>query len=184
MSLPLSGWATFYEVTGSAAGALTGLQFVVITLIAQRGNPGSMREISAFGTPTVVHFCVALLISATMSGPWDVLSNLAYCLGAYGVGGIAYSLRVLWHARLAEYNPDTEDWLWYSVFPLLAYAALLAAAMLLQWHTRSSVVIIAGTDLLFLFVGIHNSWDTVTYLTLQADRNHEQQKQTATSENT
>ncbi|HET9742675.1 MAG TPA: hypothetical protein VFQ00_08000 [Terriglobales bacterium] len=31
---PFSGWENFYVTVGSSAGALIGLQFVVITLIA------------------------------------------------------------------------------------------------------------------------------------------------------
>jgi hypothetical protein len=31
---PLAGWQNFYVIVGSSAGALIGLQFVVITLIA------------------------------------------------------------------------------------------------------------------------------------------------------
>jgi hypothetical protein len=63
-------WANFYVIVRSSAGALTGLQFVVIILIAEAQAEGSMREIRAFGTPTVVHFCAALLISAIVSAPW------------------------------------------------------------------------------------------------------------------
>ena len=59
---PLAAWESFYVIVGSSAAALTGLQFVVMTLIAQI-RPGSSRgeSISAFGTPTVVHFGAALL---------------------------------------------------------------------------------------------------------------------------
>ena len=31
---PFAGWENFYVIVGSSAGALIGLQFVVITLIA------------------------------------------------------------------------------------------------------------------------------------------------------
>ena len=34
--MPLSGWKNFYVILGSSAGALIGLQFVVVTLIAER----------------------------------------------------------------------------------------------------------------------------------------------------
>jgi hypothetical protein len=61
---PLAGWANFYVIIGSSAGALTGLQFVVITLIAQARRPASRQDLRAFGTPAVVHFCAALLVSA------------------------------------------------------------------------------------------------------------------------
>ena len=50
--LPLANWQNFYVIVGSAAGALTGLQFIAIVLIAQTRATGSMREIRAFGTPT------------------------------------------------------------------------------------------------------------------------------------
>jgi hypothetical protein len=163
----LAGWSTFYEIAGSAAGALTGLQFVVITLISQTKAIGSMREIRAFGTPTVVHFCMALLISATMSAPWQRLPDLAICMGAYGAAGILYSLRVLFHAHKADYSPDAEDWLWYTAIPMVAYGALIAAAILFSAHPTWALAIIAVTDFVFLFAGIHNAWDTVTYVALQ-----------------
>jgi len=35
----LSAWEAFYIIVGSSAGALTGLQFVVIALIAEVGAP-------------------------------------------------------------------------------------------------------------------------------------------------
>ena len=52
-------WETFYVIVGSSAGALTGLMFVVIALVAE--FRGSERQIEAFGTPTVVHFSAPLL---------------------------------------------------------------------------------------------------------------------------
>lgn len=163
----LAGWANFYVIIGSSAGALTGLQFVVMTLIAEAQVASSMREVSAFGTPTVVHFCAALLVAAIMSAPWHSLSHVAYCLEACGVAGIAYSVRIIWHARKATYVPDTEDWFWYAALPLVTYVALAAATMLLWWHPASFLFVIAAITLMFLFIGIHNAWDTVTYIALQ-----------------
>ncbi len=72
---PLLDWTNFYVIVGSSAGALTGLQFVVIALIEQARTGASMLEIRAFGTPTVVHFCAALLISAIVSAPRHTTSN-------------------------------------------------------------------------------------------------------------
>ncbi|PYU27170.1 MAG: hypothetical protein DMG32_08455 [Acidobacteria bacterium] len=72
---------------------------------------------------------------------------------------------VIKHAtRLTGYTPDAEDWLWYGALPLVAYAVLLGAAILLAWHRTFSLFVVAGTTLLLLFVGIHNAWDTVTYV--------------------
>jgi len=86
----LAAWESFYVIMGSSAGALTGLQFVVIALVADSKTGGSSPEIAAFGTPTVVHFCVALLVSAILSAPWPALHTVAIALGACGIGGTAY----------------------------------------------------------------------------------------------
>ena len=125
----------FYVIVGSSAGALTGLQFVVIALIAESRAARSMLEIRAFGSPTVVHFCVALVVSAILSAPWSGLAAVAIALGLCGLTGFAYALRVIGHARKQTgYQPDAEDWMWYSGLPLAAYAALVIAAIVLPHH--------------------------------------------------
>ena len=61
----LDGWENFYVIVGSSAGALIGLQFVVITLIADMPiTRGYAQASDAFSTPSVVHFGVVLLLSA------------------------------------------------------------------------------------------------------------------------
>lgn len=160
----LTSWQNFYVILGSSAGALTGLQFVVITLVMQARAARNMRDIHAFGTPTVVHFCTALLISAVMTAPWQTLPGLGLSLGLFGLAGIAYSFRIIWHARKAAYQPDLEDWVWYILVPLLGHVALLGAAVLTWSNPMLSLAVIAADALVFLFVGVHNSWDTVTFI--------------------
>jgi len=165
-SLPsLTEWESFYVIVGSSAGALTGLQFVVIALIAEAQAARSMLEIRAFGTPTVVHFCAALLVSAILSAPWHALLSVALALGACGAAGVAYSVLVIRHAvRQTGYAPDREDWTWYAALPLVAYSVLFGGAVMLINHPTSALFVIAATALLLLFIGIHNAWDTVTYV--------------------
>jgi len=43
----LTAWESFYVIVGSAAAALTGLQFVVIALINEGPKGRSTREIDA-----------------------------------------------------------------------------------------------------------------------------------------
>src|ERR1700693_226926 len=165
---PLARWESFYVIVGSSAGALTGLQFVVIALIAEAEAAASMLEVRAFGTPTVVHFCAVLFISAVLSAPWHTLSGAGLVLDACGAAGIVYAIIVIRHARRQTgYSPDAEDWFWYSALPLAGYAALLGAGILLTRHPATSLFVIAATALLLLFVGIHNSWDTVTYIAVE-----------------
>jgi hypothetical protein len=164
---PLADWQNFYVIVGSSAGALTGLQFVVMTLMVQARAAGSPRDIRAFGTPTVTHFCAALLLSVLTVAPWRTVTGFAACLAACGALGFLYSLSIIWHSRKASYRPDVEDTLWYVALPFLAHLSLLLAPLLLWWDPGRLLPVIAVDTLVFLLLGVHNSWDTVTYIALQ-----------------
>jgi hypothetical protein len=169
--LPLTQWENFYVIVGSSAGALTGLQFVVMTLIAESSISGGMSGVRAFGTPTIVHFCAVLLVSAIISAPWPSLAMAGFALGASGLVGAIYSSSIIRHARRTEsYTPDLEDWIWYAALPILAYTILFAGAILLHHHTLLALFLIAATSLMLLFIGIHNAWDSVTYLAISRNR--------------
>jgi hypothetical protein len=171
---PIAAWGNFYVIIGSSAAALTGLQFVVIVLGA---NMNLLRGVAirAFATPTVVHFCAVLLMSAILSAPWHALSGAGLGLGACGVVGVAYVLRVMMHARRqTHYVAVFEDWLWHCVLPLIAYGTLLVAAVALRRHPVQSLFVIGSSAVLLLFIGIHNAWDAVTYIALQRQRRPEQ----------
>jgi len=161
---PFAAWETFYVIVGSSAAALTGLQFVVITLGAEKraGNSGTTR---AFGTPTVVHFCAVLLVAAILSAPWPKVFGAALALAGCGIAGVVYVVIVISHTRRQTlYRPVLEDWLWHCVFPLIAYSTLVVAAATLPRIPTPSLFAIASTSLLLLFSGIHNAWDAVIYI--------------------
>src|SRR5262249_47252153 len=164
----LEGWGNFYVIIGSTAGALTGLQFVVMTLVAQvRPSRSGGETISAFGTPNVVHLCAALLVSAMLSVPWSVLRVAGIGVAACGVFGTLYSIVVFRRARRQQgYEPVLEDWIWHAYLPLVAYVALLVAGAMLGGEAEGALFMIAAAVLLLVFVGIHNAWDTVTYMTV------------------
>ena len=163
----LTEWESFYVIVGSSAAALTGLMFVVITLIADLETPQSGGAVAAFGTPTVVHFCAALIVSAALSAPWHSITKVAAVLGVCGVWGVAYTMIVVRRARRQDtYRPVFEDWLWHTALPLAAYAALLLASVLLPRAADSSLFVVAAVALSLVLIGIHNAWDTVTYLAI------------------
>jgi hypothetical protein len=163
----LTEWETFYVIVGSSAAALTGLMFVVITLIADLEAQRSSGALAAFGTPTVVHFCAALIVSAILSAPWHSLATVAVALAVCGVWGVTYTFIVARRARRqSTYQPVFEDWLWHTVLPLAAYGALLLAAINLPGDAERSLFVVAAAVLSLVLIGIHNSWDTVTYLAL------------------
>ena len=167
-SLTPSSWESFYVILGSSSAALIGLQFVVITLIAERrAHRTESHALSAFATPTVVHFAVALLVSAVMTAPWPSVTAVGIALASCGVGGVGYALRVVLRARRqTAYRPVWEDWLWHVVLPVAAYIIVGAAGWLVRAHASVGPFLAASAGLALLFIGIHNAWDTVTYIVI------------------
>jgi hypothetical protein len=161
----LAGWENFYVIVGSSAGALIGLQFVVITLIARRPvAPGLDQAGAAFATPTIIHFGSVLLLSAILSAPWHGVAGPAILWALLGLSGIVYEVIVVRRMRVQTiYTPEFEDWLFHILLPFAAYATLAIAAYATRKHSRGALFGVAAAALLLLFIGIHNAWDAVTY---------------------
>jgi hypothetical protein len=161
----LAGWWNFYVIVGSSAGALIGLQFVVMTLIANLPLTRSDAQAGdSFTTPTVVHFGVVLLLSAAGSAPWDGISVIAILWGLVGLSGGAYVVLITRRLRLqTTYQAVFEDWLFHVLLPFASYAMLVASACAAYSRPRPALFLVGGAVLLLLFVGIHNAWDVVTY---------------------
>ena len=69
------------------------------------------------------------------------------------------------------YQKVLEDWIWHVVLPFLAYIVLLVAHMALRHDHHWALYAIGAVALLLLFVGIHNAWDTVTYMVVSQRKN-------------
>lgn len=165
---PLPAWESFYVIIGSASAGLTGLMFVVMTLIPASRRQAGMVALNAFATPNVVHFCAALLVSAVLSAPWHTLSYVALLLGLMGLAGIVYVGIVIRRTRIqTDYRPVLEDWLWHVIVPLAAYLTLVVAALILPRASTRALYSIGTASVVLLFTGIHNAWDTVTYMALE-----------------
>ena len=162
---PLHGWENFYVIVGSSAGALIGLQFVVITLIAEIPlTQADAQAGDAFSTPSVVHFAVVLFLSALITAPWEGIGVVEKLWGAVGVGGVAYTALVVRRLRTQHaYKPVFEDWLFHVLLPFASYAMLAGSAYEASSYPRVALFLVAAAVLVLLFVGIHNAWDAVTY---------------------
>ncbi|HVO46843.1 MAG TPA: hypothetical protein VMT29_10960 [Steroidobacteraceae bacterium] len=168
----LAGWDSFYVIVGSAAGALMGLQFVVMTLIAERPPLRAAEAGAAFATPTIVHFGGALFLSALLRVPWQAITPAAALWGFIGLSGSAYLAIVTRRVRVqTTYKPEFEDWLFHALLPLAAYAILAFSALAASSHTREALFGVGAATLLLLFVGIHNAWDAVAYHVLVSKSN-------------
>jgi hypothetical protein len=161
----LAGWENFYVIVGSSAGALIGLQFVVVALIAEMpAIRADLLASGAFSTPSVVHFGVVLFLSALASAPWTGFAPVAVQWGFVGICGTVYSAIVARRMRTqTAYKPVFEDWLFHVLLPLAAYVTLAASAFAASSHARSALFAVGAAALLLLFIGIHNAWDAVTY---------------------
>jgi hypothetical protein len=162
----LAEWQNFYVIVGSSAGALIGLQFVVLTLMADMPIArGDAQASGAFTTPSVVHFQFVLFLSTIASAPWTGLGPVIALWGLLGFFGLVYTVIVA--RRLpgqTPYRPVFEDWLFHLLLPFAAYGALVLSACAAHAHGHPALFLVAAAALLLLFVGIHNAWDTVTHL--------------------
>ena len=172
----LAGWENFFVIVASSAGALIGLQFVVITLVAAMPHtPGQEQAGGAYATPTIVHFGTVLLLSAALSAPWHDIRLASILWGLLGLCGLAYAIIVAQRLRVqTAYQAVFEDWLFHALLPFAAYATLAASACVARAHAHEAMFGVAGAALMLLFIGIHNAWDAVTYHVFVKKPKHEE----------
>jgi hypothetical protein len=113
----------------------------------------------------VVHFSMVLLLSSILSAPWPSLHSAAIAIGLCGAGGLVYGLIVIRRARRQTgYEPVLEDWIWHATLPVVAYSGVILGSLMVGRLEQDALFFIGAASLLLLFIGIHNAWDTVTYL--------------------
>jgi len=167
---PIAAWQNFYVIVGSSAAALTGLQFVVMALVANLPIRSSGLANAAFATPTIIHLGTVLLLSAILSAPWGGVGAPTLLCSLCGVAGFCYAIVVARRARRqTDYQPVFEDWLFHVLLPAVAYG-ILVPAYAARWHVDKALFGVATAALLLLFIGIHNAWDSVTYLVFTRGR--------------
>jgi|ERR1043165_341419 hypothetical protein len=155
-------WESFYVIVGAAAGALIGLQFVVMTLIAER--PPTADAGAAYFTPQIVHFSTALFLCALVRAPWHGIAPAAVLWGLTGLAGFVYELIIARRlSRWSAYRPAFEDWFFHVALPLAAYALLAVSGVAAFWHVTEALFALGAATLMLLFAGIHNAWDAVTW---------------------
>ena len=162
----LTQWGNFFVIVGTAAGALIGLQFVVMALSANLGRSGAPAgALRAYATPTIVHFSAVLLLAGLLSMPRHTTGSLTLTLIVIAIGGLGYVTWITLEAhRQDAYSPVRSDWAWHTILPLVAYAAILTAGVMASGSTAASLYVVGTAVLLLLFIGIHNAWDGAVYM--------------------
>jgi hypothetical protein len=169
----LAGWENFYVITGSSAGGLTGITFVIITLMrdVQRAGP-TPAGLRAFVTPTIVHFGGVLALAAYLSMPHQGVMSLSVGFGVAGLAGLIYGGVIAANMRRpgSAYIPVHEDWIWNVALPTLVYGGLLVMAFLVWRKPVQTLYGVAVACLLLLFIGIRNAWDIAVWITTKQQR--------------
>jgi hypothetical protein len=180
MSEAVAGWDTFYVIIGSSAAALTGLMFVVISLTADVRFTAIDRNngLDAYATPTVMHFCLVLLLAAVLTSPKHTPITVGAGIGGVAAIGLGYMVAVMLRMRRVHaYQPVAEDWIWHTILPLVAYLSLAVSAFFLWSGGDNSLYCVAADALLLLYVGIHNAWDTATWMAVHGRDPPDQSRQ-------
>ena len=105
----LAAWESLYVIVGSSSAGLTGLMFVVVTLIPEAQSRGAVPVLgfSVFSTPTIVYFCSALLVSAILSAPWGALSQAGLAIALTGLAGLVFVVFVACACGVCGARPTT-----------------------------------------------------------------------------
>lgn len=160
------GWDNFYLLVGSAAGALVGIMFIVITLTAGYESKNKAIGSRVYNTPIVFHFSVILSVSIISAVPGLPIRFVTALLVICAAIGLAYSLTTTIRMIGANWQPlpDLSDKLFYGVFPSLAYLVLGVASLLPA--APFALDAIGASMLAMLLIGIRNAWDLATYFVL------------------
>lgn len=167
------GWENFFYLIGSAAGALIGIMFIVITLTAGHEPRRVSRGAPVYVTPIVFHFAVVLVVSAISEVSGLSLAAVTVLLGASAIAGLAYSVTTtirLCRKGWEDPIPGWSDKCFYGFLPTTIYLALMGAAGAVWMGQRRAPFIVGAIVLGLLLLGIRNAWDLATTL---AQRAHE-----------
>jgi hypothetical protein len=164
----LHDWHDFYVLVGTASATLVGLMFVAVSIGTSIFNEQRSAGVTAFITPTVMHFAAVLFACLLGTIPTHTWYTLGGLLGAGALAGSIYSARLVVQMIIRHrFNVDMSDQLFYSFVPLVGYVLALIAAVLLCARAAVSADLIAAAVLTLLFGGIRNAWDMMVWIVIK-----------------
>jgi len=125
----LHDWHDFYLLVGTASATLVGLMFVAASIGSSIFDEDHRAGLTAFITPTVVHFAAVLFTCLLINIPTQSWRTLGGLIGAGGLAGAIYCGRLVVSMVIRHrFNVDLIDRLFYALLPLLGYLLALTAA--------------------------------------------------------
>jgi hypothetical protein len=165
----LREWHDFYVLVGTASATLVGLMFIAVSIGSSIFNEEKRASMTAFITPTVMHFAAVLFACLMVTIPTQTWLTLGALLGAGGLAGSIYCGRILVQIIIQHrFNVDLTDRVFYVLLPLLGYLLALLSAVLLVMRSAESANLIAAALLTLLFAAIRNAWDMMVWIVIKA----------------
>jgi hypothetical protein len=168
------GWQDYYLLIGSAAAALIGLLFVVVTLTSGRELDSIERGQKLYMTPILFHLGGILLLSGLGMSPIVTPELFGAANGIVALIGFVACVRIARGIRQRPISTTTDyDMWWYGIIPAGTYLLLFASsAGLVRWPTEWTLTAVGAMLMAQLLISIHSAWDLVTFL---APRSSDQQ---------
>jgi len=162
-------WHDFYVLIGTASATLVGLMFVAASIGSTFFNEQNKAGLSAFLTPSVMHFGAVLFASLMVTIPTHSWQTLGVLIGTGGLAGSVYCGRILVQIIIRQrFKVDLSDRLFYALIPFLGYLVLSASGVFLLIRSASSANVIAAALSILLFAGIRNAWDMMLWIAIKA----------------
>jgi hypothetical protein len=165
----LRDWHDFYVLVGTASATLVGLMFVAVSIGTAIFDESHRAAMTAFITPTVMHFAAVLfacLVALMPNHTWYTLGGL---IGAGALAGTAYGGGLVVQMTVRRrFQVDLSDRLFYAALPLAGYGlGVIAAALLFTRAVAVSADLIAAAVLILLFAAIRNAWDMMVWIVIK-----------------
>jgi len=150
-------------ILGTASATLIGAMFVVVSIGTGFLTRNRAVGIRTFLTSAVTNLSATLFGAALTLVPaldWLWLGGI---IGVVSIAGLVYELREM--LGFDQHNhADRSDWFWYTIFPVIGYALLLAAAVTALRGMAVSLDLLAAALAFLLAAGIRNAWDMIVFL--------------------
>src|SRR6476659_9641790 len=163
------GWQDYFLLVGSAAAALIGLLFVVVTLTA--GRERSMLEVGQrfYMSPIVADLAAILVMSGAAMIPHVWPAALGSFVVAAGIVGFVADVRIahgIGRLKIPGENL-TFDRSWYGIVPAILSLLIAGAGVAIFLRLGWAALALAAVLMALLMVCVHNAWDLITYIAPQ-----------------
>jgi hypothetical protein len=164
----LEGWREFYLLVGTAGATLLALLFVAATLGAGFLTEERQLATRTFMSPVMIHFTSIFFLSAVAMVPHHNATFFAAIIGVTALFGVTVATYITVQVLRTDMTRYWQDYFAYGLWPVVAYLALLGAAVLIYLRIEVGLDVLGGALLLLAIVNIRNAWD----LTLTMVRRH------------